>query len=550
MFTNDINTFTRIGVSVLALGAVLAVSLPTDAALARDLGSRLGSRSFSIPKATKAASRAARRAASAGRLSIDTSRLKGASSKNNLAKRVKKASKAVQKTKIGGGLKGELASRLKGSSLAKASMNRTSKSGDSVKNSISKSRLTVRVKPDSRITKATKTPKITDVAKAALAKAGKGYNGTPRVDEGERHPFGSSSANAAGSNANALPYDEFRETGSAAASAPAINTDALATAVPDQKDVLTNVPGLTLANWDKLNRIKENAGGFQTYFPGDGRPGGAAALEVMPGRERNGLTLTMPDGTEWSQPEGIQSHFDPYRYFGDRPEPNERGSKDSPAVGTGGSALTVIGSGASAALGNRSGSQNSGPMLGLGGERVMQGGDDSDGYTFTLAEIDAEDPLKLEQDGKIVDYEDGSANVYGDGVGAATVTSYNANGEVTQTTYHHKGDGEVVTIHYDDSPCQGPDGPGDCGEITGSGSDPEDIESAIKREKTGQPNPEATTGGVVLIGPRGRRTSGNDDECRTARCNEFGDENEVNVRPALWNAFNISTQVVNPTPQP
>ncbi len=224
MFINPSHNTTRFNILALALASTAIVALSSSVAVARDMGSKAGNRSFAIQnaaKVSKAIRSGKRRTGSAGRLSIDTSRLKvrKSSSKSRMAKRIKNASKRKAKTKNSGGLQAEFASRIKGSlakrskvrivksrkpakrsltkagqkgTLAKKLQGRTLRGSKTVKNSLANSRIKARVKQDKRIAKvveASKSPKISDVAKAALSKAAKGDNGTPRVEEGERHPF-------------------------------------------------------------------------------------------------------------------------------------------------------------------------------------------------------------------------------------------------------------------------------------------------------------------------------------------------------------------------
>ncbi len=333
-----------------------------------------------------------------------------------------------------------------------------------------------------------------------------------------------------GKAGNALPYDEFRERGAALPSAA-------------DRPVVTSVPGLSHA---ALDTIKENGMGFERYFPGAGRPGGAGPIELMPPWLGQAPGLTLPDGTQMSEPEGT-------------PMAHPEGTPSNFNLTDGGNgddrsaAATVLGGGASAIFqsrGNADVAATSGRSQ--NGRRVADDEEDvaaAGGYDFTKTEAEERSGESPEPNAygnpDMVFYLDGSANSYQyNEYGQVSVASHDTNGNLVKVDYlppQTGGSSDAISPRADDT---GPTMPEDGNKSIGS---------VINREQTGQRNPAESTGGVAMINgiPVGRLlTSNNGRGCQVAKCNSIGDENTISSRPAIWNAFNVHSQVVNPVPQP
>ncbi len=358
-------------------------------------------------------------------------------------------------------------------------------------------------------------------------------DGAPRAQSGEK--------NLGNNNSDSLPYDEFRERGVATPNASGM-------------PVLTTVPGLAFSN---LDAIKENAGGFDTSAAEALEPGGAGALKIIPGWLGTGPTLTMPDGSEITTPEGVPSEF----------EPDTEGLREPGSNGHKGNQpghVSVLGSGASAALSSGKGSRPS-----MGDNRTMQDEDTpdeggnasdenasdenaSDELVFTEAEQDASNASIAEEN--LTDreyYLDGSSNdyTYG-GTGFVKVESYDSSGQKTQTTFVWA---PGVWSSRRESPCMGAFGPEECvGIVT---TNPEAVARAIRGDWVKQGNPEESTGGVMMVNgrPIGQWRSGTPYirggvDCRMARCDDT--VAQVGAGSSIWTPFNIDSQVVNPAREP
>jgi hypothetical protein len=358
-----------------------------------------------------------------------------------------------------------------------------------------------------------------DDGRSIVTMAAQTYDGTLRTDDSDGESGGAQKSDDDDKQA----YDEFREQAAAASNA---------TPNPGGTTVVTTVP---LAH-DKLDIIKDNAALRVPVIPGDGRPGGKGAIELFPGWLGRAPSLVRPDGTEWTEPPGTTpSYSDPDL---DNPQTDQAdGSNDEP------SGLSMVGS-ASAAVGTRRGEA---PLSGGSspGSYVMQDGG-SGSMTFTLAEADANGGKK-EQDGAIVYFEDGSSNEYHHfESGSVNVESYDANGDATALTYIHPNK-DILVHGYDD-----PHVDVDTGRTMEDGGK-SDLDSVINREQTGQRNPEAAQGGVVLINgmPVGRLLTGNNGRnCQVAKCNDandwFGGSVSFTEAP---NPFGLFERVVNPSPR-
>ena len=391
-------------------------------------------------------------------------------------------------------------------------------------------------------------PKLKGDGPSIVTSATQTHDGTVRTDSS------SDGAQKFGDNAgNALPYDEFRENDASTPSA-------------SDRPQFSAVPGITLAGLESLKDGLQ----FDNSSVGEGRPGGAGAFELMPEWLGAAPALTMPGGTDMAEPEGVK----------EVPPDTSAGLNGSKGNRPG--HVSSLGGGADAAF-SKGGSGTVNPSM--NDNRTMQGGgtpaeeqEPSDDYIFTEAEQDAENASPAEMDGYRPDreyYEDGSSNDYSYAPnGYVRVRSYNANGERTQTTFIDPY-GNAITNRENRnrgaiSPCAGVHGQDECpGVISDAGANmPADalpgrgqaasrdaIATAIRGDWVKQGNPEATTGGTLVVNgqPIGQWRSGTPYvrggvDCRMAKCDDT--VQDFGSGSSMWTPFNVFAMVVNPVPQP
>lgn len=313
------------------------------------------------------------------------------------------------------------------------------------------------------------------------------------------------------------PYDEFRVNAAQTPGAP-------------HGPAASRVPGLVLAN---VNGFKEFGMEIVTHVPGQGRPGGASGFDVLPEWQTPGLVD--PGGTPLDQPGSMRgSWFDALRYgLGAAPG-------TSSATQKGPEGITIVGTGRSSVLGNRTERPNDN----VSDNRVM----DEDG-DFTQAELAASDS-STEPHGTNVFYDDGSSNEYfHHPSGSVTIASYDKNDVLTSITYHHPGEEPVsINLRGSDSPCADETGGGDCGSVASDDGG----SSVTIGEATGQPDSSHSEGGIVFINgqPVGRLLTQRNGDCKAAKCNDASDwfGGSVNFSEAP-NPFGLFERVVNPSPR-